>query len=200
VLVLDDVVSGWTLPQMDLKSVDAFGNELNPDAEDLFWAKLVAPNDGFFKHGREVGVQVIDGKETFSDVPVIAPPGTYNLTLVYGNSIMNASVPVVAHIGGCPDGLFMGPDNTCHPCGQGEYSRDGKCVKCPDGAVCNKQFVLPEGGRWQKTPCHTRTQKCLYKAACTFSHRTEELKNFTDVWPRDMGRLCAEAVMEISDR
>lgn len=172
-----DAPKGQSLPRMDLKLIDAFGNELDPTDEDFLWAKLVAP-EGFFSVGKEMGVQVINGKETFSGIQVAAPPGEYTLELQYGNSRFRNSQPITAHVF-CPPGTTVGADNSCHECGSGQLSVDGKCFECPAGATCNGQYVVPKDGRWHKTPCQIRTQRCLAEDACQFASRSEDIVDFT---------------------
>ena len=175
---LDDVLSGLSLPRMDLKSVDAFGNELEPSTEGDFWAKLVAPK-GFFKHGTEIGIQLIDGKEMFADVVCIAEPGNYTLELFYGNSVVNGSIPIVVHVAGCPAGTLTSNDQGC-VCRHGEVFKNGVCVACPEGAICHSEFATPVSGRWHKSPCHDRTQRCLIEEACQSNAHPEALKAFVE--------------------
>lgn len=179
VVSLEGVVSGYTLPTMDLKAVDAFGNVLEAAEEDAFWAKLVAPA-GFFRTGNEIGIQLIDGEELFADITCIADPGTYNLTLQYGTSEFSDSMTIVVNVAGCPPGMTMGAGGNCEECRAGTYSRGGKCIPCPEDSTCENGYIVPDSRFWHKTPCQPRMNRCLNEEACDNPNRRKDIEAFLD--------------------
>jgi len=178
--VLENVSSGRRLPTINVTVLDRYGQGPSPTRPYTFEARLSSPN--YFFRGLHL-TDITAGFGNFSEVAGFALPGNYTLNITSDNpSIEILVVDVIVRE--CQIGEEPTLDRfTCQRCDAFSYNFDisevGGCKECPDKAICEERYIVPDKGSWHNGPCHDAVQECLVEEACKYQNRKEVLKDFT---------------------
>ena len=200
--VIDGYRTGEDLPQAEVKLLDAFGQGPAINYREVN-ANMFSPS-GDFMVGSVV-MPMKNGSCTFRSIKGSVPPGTYSLTIEFGEkAIKDISITVTVH--NCSVGEFASAGGFCTNCSSTTYSFNDsakECQPCPENGNCESRVITPKDGYWHKTPCSEHLRRCLPTSACKFEGRSENLTDavsnvtschFNETWiEEDYSRAqCAE--------
>eukprot|EP00210_Caulerpa_lentillifera_P005475 g5235.t1 len=173
--------SGQQLPTINIMAVDQYGNGPAPVVSRNLTVSLSSP-DGFFPG--VIPLRLIDSMGNFSAVVGFKPPGDYHLVLTSDDDNIE-DVEIMVNIRECRIGEQPTSDRIlCEPCDALSYNFNpeiiGGCTQCPDHSECTTQFIVPDLGYWQSSPCSTHSQRCITEVACETNNRTNMLEDFLE--------------------
>eukprot|EP00210_Caulerpa_lentillifera_P000455 g438.t1 len=179
-----NVKSGDRLPMIHFKVVDDAGSDLASSRSVESHMLLQSP-DGFLQ-----GTIVITIKDGVGNIPRIVSfvdPGNYTLLLI-PQSLSNTGIIIdeaklIISVRDCDLGeIFIEDEQICKECDAVSYSfdpqNDKTCKPCPKKASCEGQYIVPDKGKWHKTPCHNNIKDCVHQTACIYDDRDEKLRDF----------------------
>lgn len=179
-LTIRNVKSGELLPEINLISVDEFGNGPAFVSQGALLATVTSP-DGFIPG--EIPILLENGTGSFSNIAGFNCPGNYHLKIHFNNTEVE-EVEIQVQIRNCSIGEHQTSNCIlCQTCDSLSYNfepsnQDG-CFPCPRHGDCSGRFIIPKSGYWHSSPCSHHLKKCLNEEACRFDTRTEGLRNTT---------------------
>lgn len=151
---IQDHTSGQDLEFVTVNLVDEFGQDAIGDDVSLT-VRIISPA-GFeeaISGSAVTGVIVSGGTAIVSGIRLQAPPGEYTLQLAAKPRIGETlTTNLKVTVRPCRIGEVEN-DNFCTLCSGNFYSFDskGKCLACPNNALCNASTLVPRDGFWQPT-------------------------------------------------